>query len=88
MRENDNERQVDVKDEDVVLVADEKMLENATVEVAGYGEILSIQPDLSSKPDKTRDDLIKLYLDGKVRKEDLIYILVSYASDVMSTTLR
>ena len=88
MRENDNERQVDVKDEDVVLVADEKMLENTTVEVAGYGEILSIQPDLSSKPDKTRDDLIKLYLDGKVRKEDLIYNLVSYASDVMSTTLR
>lgn len=88
VRENDNERQVDVKDEDVVLVADEKMLENTTVEVVGYGEILSIQPDLSSKPDKTRDDLIKLYLDGKVRKEDLIYILVSYASDVMSTTLR
>ena len=88
VKENDAEHQVDVNNGDVVLIADERMLEDTTVEVTGRGEILSIQPDLSSKPDKTRDELIELYLNGKVRREDQIDILVSYAAGVLGLSKR
>ena len=86
VKDNDIKNQVDINDGDVILVADEKMLEKTTVKATRHAEILSIHPDPSLKLYESRDKAIEYYLKGWIRKEVQLYNLMSYVSDVMSTS--